>query len=180
MVYGLNDLVPQGPSNAELDNMMRGLQARYDRDIAELARKTESLTRPGAEALRPIGDWAWLDFTNTHVASDTIQSYKRISDQYEFWCVYLTGASTAGGAASLHTMRIIDTRTGRSLAADDSLVRMDLLVGTPSQPMEFKPPRVFGSQICVETFATTAVTSTLHIVLWGILVPVDRAVGRTI
>jgi len=180
MVYGLNDLVPQGPSNSELDNMLRGLQARYDRDIAELARKTEALTRPGSEALRPIGDWCWYDFTNTHVGSDTIQSYKVISDQMEFWCVYLTGASTAGAALSLHTLRITDTRSGRSLSEDDSLVRADLLLGTPSQPLEMKPPRVMGSRINVETYATTAATATIHTVLFGLLVPVDRAVGRVI
>jgi len=94
--------------------------------------------------------------------------------------VYLTGASTSGEATSTVTMRIIDTRTGRTTSADDSLVRSDLLLGTPSQPMEFKPPRIFGQQICVETYQTTGAAATIHTVLFGLLVPVDRAVGRTI
>jgi hypothetical protein len=177
MVYGLNDLVPQGPTPEDLDRMLQGLRARYDRDIAELVRKTEALTRPGAEALRPVGDWVWYDFLNVHAGSDTIQSYKYISDQYEFWCVYLTGAMVSGNLNTV-TMRVLDSRTGRSLSADDSLVRADLILGTPSQPLECKPPRIFGSQMTLETYNTSA--TNIHVVLFGILVPVDRAVGRTI
>ena len=157
---------------------VREFQSRYDSYIAALSRRLENLSRPGAKAERPIGEFTWIPFTNVHLGSDNQVTYYRIPDQYEFWAMYLVGGVTSGDANTSFTFLIRDDRSGRTLSGDSSKVRMDLGVGSAVTPMEFKPPRVFGQQITVETTKTDAGAGDALFVLFGIMMKARNVIAR--
>jgi len=157
---------------------VREFQSRYDSYIAALSRRLENLSRPGAKAERPIGEFTWIPFTNVHLGSDNQVTYYRIPDQYEFWAMYLVGGVTSGDANTSFTFLIRDDRSGRTLSGDSSKVRMDLGVGSAVTPMEFKPPRVFGQQITVETTKTDAGAGDALFVLFGIMMNTRNVIAR--
>ena len=157
---------------------VREFQSRYDRYIAELSRRLENLSRPGAKAERPIGEFCWIPFTNVHLGSDNITTSYRIPDQYEFWAMYLVGGVTSGDATSSFTFLIRDDRSGRTLSGDSQKLRMDLGTGSSTTPMEFKPPRVFGQQITVDTTKTDATAGDALFVLFGIMMNTRNVIAR--
>ncbi len=156
---------------------VREFQSRYDKYIAELSRRLENLSRPGAAAERPIGEFTWIPFTNTHTGSDNVTTSYRIPDQYEFWAMYLVGGVSTGANTSF-TFLIRDDRSGRTLSVDSQKLRMDLGVGTSTTPMEFKPPRVFGQQITIDTTKTDAGSANALFVLFGIMMNTRNVIAR--
>ncbi len=176
---GLPTVTPQ--DLAAIQRQMADMQMRYDQLIVKLAAQIDALSRPGAEALRPIGDWTWFLFTNTHTAAanETLTATKKISDQYEFWLVYLTGWAGTGALTNANLL-ITDARSGRSMSGDNTRVRADQLLGTINQPHELKPPRIFGQMITVETTTIAATLTTVNVLMFGIQVHVGRARGQTV
>jgi hypothetical protein len=158
---------------------VREFQSRYDSYIAALSRRLDALSRPGSRAIRPIGEFTLIPFTNVHTAinTTTITAY-RIPDQYEFWAMYLIGGASSGDLTSDFTFIIRDDRTGRTTSGDAQKLRMDFGVGSSTTPMEFKPPRVFGQQITVETTKTTANAGDALFVLFGIMMNTGNVIAR--
>ncbi len=162
----------------EMDRMYRGIQSSYDKAIGELYQKMEALSRPGAHAMRPIGEWGWYSFSLVHTGSESQQDSTRVADQFEFWATYLVG-SVSTGATTSYTIRITDTRSNTYLDFESQMVAANLLLGSITQPHVFAPPRIMGSQITVESDKTDSGAATLSVVMCGIQVNVRDVYGAT-
>ena len=92
--------------------------------------------------------------------------------------MYLVVDVTSGDLTSSFTFLIRDDRSGRTTSVDSMKIRMDLGTGSSTTPMEFKPPRVFGQQITMDTTKTDATAGDALFVLFGIMMNTRNVIAR--
>lgn len=166
---------PTEQAIAQLQEQVR----TQDQVIRAMSERLDSFRTPGANALRPIGDWAeyWVTITHGATNGDVAATPINLSDQWEYWLVHLVIVSTSGDALSTTRFRMRDSRSSRYNTGDGGFVRTDLMAGTATQPYILTPPRVYGEQIGIDSRSTSGASQVYEIKLGGILVPIKQASG---